>query len=81
MANECWEEICTKLGWCLYTKTIAPPKPKGHYGIIGGGEEISLNVVRPCNMRLPPSRALDMKKNPHLIIGYLLKEEQKELGV
>ena len=43
-------------------------------GVIGSGEEIPLiSAVRPCGMEVPPSEALDMSGNLHLIISYRLK--------
>ena len=36
-----------------------------------GGEETSLSVVRPCEMGVPPSKALNTSGSPHLTIGYL----------
>lgn len=42
---------------------------------IRGGEETQLNVVRPCELGIIPSEALDMSRSPHLSIGYLLRME------
>ena len=42
-------------------------------GVTGGGEETPLSAVRPCEMGVPPSEALDMSGSPHLTIGYLLR--------
>ena len=47
--------------------------------ITTGGEERPLNTVRLCRMGLQPSKALDMSKSLHLIINYLLKNEQEDL--
>ena len=42
-------------------------------GVTGGSEETPLNAVRLCGMGVPPSEALDMSGNLHLIMGYLLR--------
>ena len=47
--------------------------------VIGGGEETPLNVVKLFKMGVSASGALDMSESSYLIIGYLLKGEQKEL--
>ena len=48
--------------------------------VIDGDGETLLNVVRSkCKMSVPPNEALDMSGSPHLIIGYLLKSELKNL--
>ena len=55
----------------------------GGYGaimaIIHGGDGIPLSAVRPCGMGVTPRKALDMYGSPHLIISYLLKDEQGDL--
>ena len=43
--------------------------------VTDSGEETLLSVFRPCRMEIPPNGALDMNGSPHLIIGYLLKDE------
>ena len=48
-------------------------------GIMGGGEETSLSVVRPCGIGVSPSKALDTSVSQHLTIGYLLKIECRDL--
>ena len=47
--------------------------------VMDGGEEIPLNLVRPCGMEVPPNGALNMKESPPLIIGYLLSNEWEKL--
>ena len=47
--------------------------------IIGGGEETPLSMVRPCEMKISSSGALDMNVSPYLTIGYLLMDEWKDL--
>ena len=44
-------------------------------GIMHGGGGTLLSTVRPCGMGVIPIKALDMYRNPHLIISYLLKDE------
>ena len=56
--------------WCLHSDTMVTWKGQG---IMGGGEETPLSVVRPCEMEVPPSEALDMSGSLYLTIGYLLK--------
>ena len=54
----------------------------GHGAIIGimhGGGETLLSVVRPCGMGVTPRKALDMYRSPHLIIFYLLRGKQENL--
>ena len=38
-------------------------------GIIGGSEKISLNMITPCGMEVPPNGVLDMNRSLHLTIG------------
>ena len=40
--------------------------------VMNGGEKTLLSVVRLCRMGVPSKRALDISKNRHLTIGYLL---------
>ena len=47
--------------------------------VMGGGEETPLSVVRPYEMGVPPSGALDVSKRTHLTIDYLLRCEQEDL--
>ena len=54
----------------------------GHGAIMGvmhGGGETPLNVVRPCGMGVTPRKALDIYGSPHLTISYLLRGEQRDL--
>ena len=44
-------------------------------------EKILLNVIRPCEMRVPLSRALNMNGSMHLIIDNLLRSECKGFEV
>ena len=48
-------------------------------GVIGGGEETPVSVIRPCGMGVPPSEALDTSGSLHLTIGYLLRVECRDL--
>ena len=54
----------------------------GHRAIMevmhGGGGTL-LSVIRPCKMDVTPNKALDMYGSPHLIIPYLLRDEQGNL--
>ena len=43
-------------------------------GVTDGGEEIPLNMVRPCSMEVPLSETLDMSESSHLTISYLLRD-------
>ena len=49
--------------------------------VTSGGEETSLNAIRPCRMEVLPSGALDMNESQYLIIGYLLRDEHGGLGI
>ena len=49
--------------------------------VIDSGEKTPLSVIRPCAMGVPSSGALNMSESSHLIIGYLLKDEYKALGI
>ena len=54
----------------------------GHVAIMGvmyGGGEILLSAVKPCRMDVTPKKALDMYRNPHLTIPYLLRDEHEDL--
>ena len=57
-------------GWCLHFGTMVNWEGQG---VIGGGEETLLSVVRPCWMEVLPREALDISGSLHLTIGYLLK--------
>ena len=48
-------------------------------GVMHGGGRILLSAVRPCEMGVTPSKALDMYGSPHLTISYLLRGEQGDL--
>ena len=48
-------------------------------GVMVGGEEILLSVIRPSKMRVLPNEALNMNESPHLIISYLLRGEWEDL--
>ena len=52
---------------------------KATIGFLGDGKEILLSVIEPCEMRGPPSRAFDMSRSLLVIIGYLVRDEQKDL--
>ena len=47
--------------------------------VMYGGGGIPLSAVRPCGMDVTSSKALDMYGSLHLIIPYLLRDEQKDL--
>ena len=47
--------------------------------IMHGNDGILLSIVRPYEMDITPSLALEMCKSLHLIITYLLKGEWKDL--
>ena len=49
--------------------------------IMGGGEETPLSAVRLCRMGVLPNKVLDMSESLHLIIGYLLRNENGGFGV
>ena len=54
----------------------------GHGAIIGvmhGGSGTLLSVVRPCGMDITPRKALDICGSLHLIVLYLLRNEQGDL--
>ena len=75
MSQESWlksqEELRDTIkGWCLHSGTIVTREGQG---ITSGGEETPLSAVRPCGMGVPSSEALDMRRSPHLTIGYLLR--------
>ena len=38
-------------------------------------------MVRPCGMEVLTSEALNMSRSPHLIIGYLLKDECRRIEI
>lgn len=62
--------------WCFHLNTTVTKE--GQVGIVGtmrGGEEIPLNVVKPCGMRVPQSEALDTSGSSHESISYLLRIE------
>ena len=65
-------------GWCLYFSIVVIWEGQR---IVGGGEEIPLSAVRPCGMKVPPNLALNMSESLYLIIGYLLRDEHRRLGV
>ena len=60
-----------------------------HYGDLDGHGAITgvmhsdvgtlLSAIRPCEMGVTPSKALDMYGSPHLTILYVLKDEQGDL--
>ena len=45
----------------------------------GGGKEISLIAIKLYRMEVPPNKALDKNESPHLKIGYLPRNEWKDL--
>ena len=54
----------------------------GHGAIMGimySGRGTPLSAVRLCGMGVIPRKALDMCRNPHLTISYLLRDEQGNL--
>ena len=55
--------------------------PKSYYGIMDDGEVKSLSVIRLYGMGVSANGALEINQSLHLIISYLLKGEQRELGV
>ena len=48
---------------------------KGTMGVMDGGEETPLNMVKLYGMGVPPNGALDMSGSLHIIISYLLRDE------
>ena len=48
--------------------------------VMHGGGGTPLSVVRPCGMDITPKKALGIYGSPHLIILYLLRDEQEDLG-
>ena len=48
-------------------------------GVMHGGSETPLSVVRPCGMGVTPRKALDMYGSLRLTIPYLLRGEQGDL--
>ena len=48
-------------------------------GIMGGGEKILLSAFRSCRMGVPPNEALDTSESPSLTMGYLLRDEFRDL--
>ena len=48
-------------------------------GVRHGGGGTLLSVIRRCRMGVTPRKALDMYGSPHLIIPYLLRDEQGDL--
>ena len=54
----------------------------GHGAIMGvmhGGGGTLVSTVRPCGMIITPRKALDMYRSLHMIIPYLLRDEQGDL--
>ena len=54
----------------------------GHGAIMGvmhGRSGTPPSAVRLCGMDITPSKALDMYRSLHLIIPYLLRNEQRDL--
>ena len=47
--------------------------------LIDGRREILLITIKLYRLSLPPRGVLDMNESPHLIIVYLLRNEQKNL--
>ena len=47
--------------------------------ITNGGKETTLSIGRPCKMKVPSSRALDMNESLHLTIVYLIRDESEDL--
>ena len=43
----------------------SPGRLKGHHGGHSGGEKTLLSTIRPCDMGISPSWALDMNGSPH----------------
>ena len=48
-------------------------------GVMHGSGGIPLSTVRPCKMGITPRKALDIYGSLHLIILYLLRDEQGDL--
>ena len=49
--------------------------------IMGGSEETPVSLVRLYKMEVQPIGALDMSRNLHVIIGYVLRDKSRTLGV
>ena len=47
--------------------------------VISGGKETILSALRPYGMQVPPNRVWKRSRSPHIISGYLLREERKGL--
>ena len=45
------------------------------------GEETPISAVRLYRMGIPPNRASNMNESLYLIIGYLLRDDYRELEV
>ena len=53
--------------------------PRGPHRVMDDDEEIPLNVVKPFDMGVPHTKALDISESSHLTTGYLLRDKLRNL--